>query len=378
MLTAVLGARRAIGQPVIDLTGSNPTICGIDYPRRDIIACFSDAKILTYEPDPRGKLSARDAIVKYYAEKHVDISRTRIFLTSSTSEAYSYLFTLLCDPGECVIVPRPAYPLIDFLAQLNSVNLAYYRLFYDSGWHIDVESIARAVKPSTRAIVIISPHNPAGVFLSNLDFLEICEIARQHNLAILIDEVFADFPLGDGRFSSGDFTRQNDVPVFLLNGISKLAGLPQMKLGWIVFEGNSPEWEDCLNRLEIISDVFLSVNTPVQIALPRLLTAGHIIRDNILTRIRKNYEITRGLMVNGHPCTLLNSEGGWYGILKFPQTRSDEEWALGLLRDCGIYVLPGYLFDFDEGAFSVFSLLTSERLLRPAMEGIIEYAGNHC
>lgn len=372
-LAALLEERRKSGKPVYDLTVSNPTDCGISYPQRDLVTSLSDPRALRYHPDPRGLLSARETISRYYLSKKVDVEPSRIFLTASTSEGFSVLFTLLCNPGEEVLVPQPSYPLFDYLAQLHDVKLRSYRLIYDHEWSIDVDSIRKCITPSTRALVLVNPHNPTGMFLNQAAYRLIKEIAAEHSIALIVDEVFVDFPIVPGQTAISTAT-ERDVLSFTLNGISKMAGLPQMKLGWIVVGGDEPAAVEAAERLEIILDTYLSVNTPVQVALPGLLKGAEIIRENILARIRMNYAHLREAVTSQSSCSVLNSEGGWSGIIRVPNIKSDERWALDLLEKKGIYLHPGYFFDFETEGHLVVSLLVLGEVLQSGVRGLVEYA----
>ena len=333
-------ARRT--RPFLDLTGSNPTRAGFHWPAGLLEPLVSE-QALVYEPDARGLLPARQAVAGYHG-----VLAEQILLTASTSEAYAYLFKLLANPGDEILAPRPSYPLFDFLARLESVRIVQYPLFYDHGWSIDVAALAEAVTERTRAIVVVNPNNPTGSYLKLAELRALEAICQRHDLALISDEVFADFALGQGpdwvRFVSGSV---RDVPAFSLSGLSKSCGLPQLKVGWIV--SNSPA---ALERLELIADTFLSVSTPVQLALPRLLASRQPIQQQILARMRANMaRLSNPLVV----------EGGWTAIVRLPSTQSDEGWVLDLLDRYGLLVQPGFFYDFPPGAAHVVvSLITPE------------------
>jgi alanine-synthesizing transaminase len=358
-LSETLDAYVQSGRVLHDLTSSNPTDAGIPYPEIEICRALSDPEILSYRPDPKGLLSAREAISRYYISKQLIVDPAEILLTASTSEAYSLIFKLLCNAGERVAIPRPSYPLFEYLAQINDAELAHYDLAYDHGWYIDIESLVRAISPATRAIVVINPHNPTGMFLKKTEYLQVRELARRHRLALIVDEVFIDFPLENDHARLGSTAGEADVLTFTLNGLSKTIGLPQMKLGWITVSGDEPVRREALGRLEILSDTYLSVNTPAQIALPRLLEMCRPVRGEILRRIRTNFTFLKRI-VDHSPISVLSSEGGWCGILRIPRTRSEDEWAVALLAETGVYVQPGYFFDFTDEGYLVVSLLTKE------------------
>jgi len=339
---------------VLDLTESNPTRAGLEYPADEILSALSDPRSLEYQPEPRGLLSAREAISQYYG----DVPASRILLTASTSEAYSYLFKLLCDPGDEILSPRPSYPLFEFLAALESVRVVQYSLRYDGVWHIDFDSLARAITPRAKAIVIVNPNNPTGSFLKREEWSRL----QQFGLPILSDEVFSEY-----AFSPVPRLSPPSVLTFSMNGLSKIAALPQMKLGWIV--ANGPGHEAALDRLELIADTYLSVATPVQIALPRLLAASTMVRAQIVNRTRANLALLKSV---AHP---LHVEGGWYAILQVPRTRSEEAWALDLLDRRDVLVQPGYYFDFESEPFLVLSLLTPPQVFADALHRVLEEIG---
>jgi alanine-synthesizing transaminase len=339
---------------VLDLTESNPTRAGFEYPAEEILAALSDARALRYEPDPRGLLSAREAVAAYYG----DVPASSILLTASTSEAYAYLFKLLCDPGDEILSPRPSYPLFEFLAGLESVRVVQYPLRYDGAWHIDFDFLARAITPRTRAIVVVNPNNPTGSFLKREEWSRL----EQFGIPILSDEVFSDY-----AFSSAPRPPSPSVLRFSMSGLSKIAALPQMKLGWIVAAG--PGHEAALARLELIADTYLSVATPVQIALPRLFHASAGVRAQIITRTRANLALLKSVT---QP---LHLEGGWYAILQVPRTRSEEDWALDLLARRDVLVQPGFYYDFESEAFLVISLLPPPEVFAEALHRLVEEVG---
>lgn len=368
---------RRKGEAIIDLTLSNPTSCGIDYPERKLISALAQPEALHYAPNPKGISSARRAIAEYYREKNVPVDPAHLILTASTSEAYSIVFRLLCEPGDEILVPVPSYPLFEFLAQLNDVVVRPYHLRYDGEWHIDVTSVQHAVTARTRAVVLIHPHNPTGMFLKEQEIEAISGIAEEHAVALVIDEVFADYAFAPDSARVQSTAEHSDVLTFTLNGISKLAGLPQMKLGWIVVSGPAEDRTEALARLEIIADTYLSVNTPVQVALPRLLESGAAVRDAIRRRTSCNLNTLQKLVTHESECTLLQSEGGWYGILQVPRTRTGEEWAMNLLRERNVYVHPGFFFDFEQDNVLVLSLLPKQVRFEEGARRIVEYIGRN-
>ena len=355
-LAVLLAEKRRAGASVLDLTESNPTHAGFEYPGDEILGSLADARCLRYDPAPRGLPSAREAVSEYYAQRGVAVDPSRILLTASTSEAYSYLFKLLADPGDEILVPRPSYPLFEFLAAMESVRVRQYPLRYDGAWHIDFEALEQVAGPGARAIVVVNPNNPTGSFLKREEWARLGEFAAARGIAILSDEVFSDFALASDSTRVATLAGGSGVLTFAMSGLSKIAGIPQMKLGWIVAGG--PQHEAALNGLEWIADTFLSVATPVQVALSRLLQAGDALRAQILERTRANLAFLRGAIRSGSPCQTLNVEGGWYAILQIPRTRSEEQWALDLLAHHHVLVQPGFFFDFESEAFLVLSLLT--------------------
>ena len=354
--------RLAAGLSVADLTASNPTRCGLNYPGNLLIP-LADRGAFDYDPDPRGKLDAREAVCRYYASHGVRVSPEQVLLTTSTSEAYGYLFKLLMDPGDTVLVPQPSYPLFDFLAQAESVELAQAPLVYDHGWQLDLEGLRRQITPRTRAVVLVHPNNPTGHFTKLEEARELAAVCREHDLALIVDEVFLDYALDAGDFGLDHSTfaaRDLDVLTFIVSGISKICGLPQMKVAWLAARG--PGSEQALARLEVLADTWLSMNAPIQQALPVWLDSRDAIQDQIRQRVRGNLaELDRvlveqsqegGILVNR-----LLAEGGWYAILRIPALQPDEVTVRDLL-DLGVWVHPGYFFGMSQSGWLVVSLLT--------------------
>lgn len=349
-LTELLKAKRAAGETILDLTESNPTVAGFDYPADQILSAFADPRNLIYEPSAQGLLSAREAIGPHPG---------RLLLTASTSEAYSYLFKLLTDPGDEVLVPRPSYPLFEFLATLESVRVVQYPLFYYEGWSIDMQALASSVTSRTRAIVLVNPNNPTGSYLKRGELVELLGICRRHGLAIISDEVFADYAFEPDPERVATLSNVEDVLTFSMSGLSKVCGLPQLKLGWI--RANGPCAAEAMERLELIADTFLSVGTPVQHALPQLLAAGKAVQNQIRSRTKANLALLP---------RRLHVEGGWYATVRVPRTQSEEEWVLHLLSEHNILVQPGYFYDFDSEAYLILSLLTPPDILREAIPNL--------
>jgi hypothetical protein len=357
-----LDERRSAGAAILDLTESNPTAAGFAYPSDRILAALADPRALTYQPAAAGLPSARAAVSEYYSGR---IDPGRVLLTASTSEAYAFVFKLLADPGDEVLVPRPSYPLFDFLAALDGVRVVQYPLVYHNGWTIDFDALARSITPRTRAIVLVNPNNPTGSFLKQSELGPLIALASQHRLALISDEVFSDYAIrADARFvrSLVDVT---EVPTFCLSGLSKVSGLPQLKLGWIV------TGEQAFERLELIADTYLSVSAPVQLAAPVLLGLRTQLQHQIIARVRANRAFLVSQIGLRSPWRLLETEGGWYAILEAPRIQSEEEWVLSLLASDGVLVQPGFFFDFEREAFLVLSLLTSETIFQEGVRRIL-------
>jgi alanine-synthesizing transaminase len=363
-LSTLREEKRRAGVAVLDLTESNPTHAELNYPQREILDALADPAGLRYDPSPQGLLAAREAVSHYYAERGVDVPPDRIVLTASTSEAYAYLFKLLADPGDEILAPRPSYPLFEFLAGLESVHMRPYPLRYDGAWHIDFSGLERAITARTRGLVVVNPNNPTGSFLKKDEAARLDALAADRGLAILSDEVFADYGFGTDPARVTTLAAPRAALTFSMSGLSKIAGLPQMKLGWIVAGGAAHE--AALSKVEWIADTYLSVATPVQHALTRLLKVSEMVRDQIRQRTAANLDTLHASLA-GSPAGILRVEGGWYAILQVPRTRSEEQWALSLLRECNVLVQPGFFYDFESEAFLVLSLLTPEQ---PFAEGV--------
>jgi aspartate/methionine/tyrosine aminotransferase len=354
-LTLALSARRAAGLPVVDLTQSNPTRAGLPYDRARIVRALSDVRSLSYEPASFGSASAREAVAALQREAGFEVTPDRILLTSSTSEAYSFLFKLFCDAGDEVLIPRPSYPLFEHLAALEQVAVAHYDLAYDGAWHLDFASIERARSPRTRAIVVVNPNNPTGSFLKKSELERLCALG----LPIISDEVFSSFALKRDSERVTSVLEANGALVFALGGLSKLAALPQMKLAWTCAAGPALPLARALSRLELIADTFLSPNTPVQLALPELLACRHDVESALCERIRRNHAALR-LALEGSAATPLHLEGGWYAPVRLPALLDDDAWSRLLLEQDGVLTQPGFFYDFTAGAELVLSLISDE------------------
>ncbi len=368
-IAVALASRTA---PVLDLTESNPTRAGLNYPE-EIPAALADARSLQYEPAPAGLPAAREAVASAYAEAGISLASSRFILTSGSSESYAWLFKLLADPGDEVLIPRPSYPLFEFLAALESVRTVPYALSYYGAWALDVHEIERLITPRTRAVVVVNPNNPTGSFLKRHEYEALAALCSGRGLAVISDEVFAGYAFAPDPNRVICAAASDTVLAFSLGGLSKMAGLPQMKLGWIAAGGPEPLRTQALERLELIADTYLSVGTPVQHAAPRLIQAGASVGRQIAARIQRNVGALRRRA--GGACDLLNVEGGWYAILRVPRTRSEEEWALELLERDGVLVQPGYYYDFETEAYLVLSLLTAPDVFDEGSARVTERCG---
>jgi aspartate/methionine/tyrosine aminotransferase len=410
--------RVAAGLPTADLTASNPTKCGFAYSASQLDA-LTDRRALAYDPQPKGLRSAREAVCQYYAAHGAALDPNQIVLTTSTSEAYSFLFRLLCDAGDEILIPQPGYPLFDFLAGLDDVRLKAAPLVYENGWQIDTEGIRRAITPRTRAFAIVHPNNPTGHYTKPWEAEELARMCREFGLSLIVDEVFLDYSFGAEPKNLGakvdSFPAQPEsfpesfidkpksfaqgiegVPVYVVSGLSKIAGLPQMKAAWIVVAGpaaTGPESEqaadDGLNRLEVIADTFLSMNAPVQLALPAWLSGRATIQEQIRQRVAANLAVLDQALGTAESEPRLNSiqqfsaiqrlkvEGGWYAVLRIPAIEPDERTVLALLER-GVWVHPGYFFGMAESGWLVVSLLAPETEFSNGVAIMIDYLGtNH-
>jgi aspartate/methionine/tyrosine aminotransferase len=366
-----LARLRSAGAQLFDLTASNPTRCGFAYDAAAILAPLQDPAALEYEPDPRGLRPAREAVSRYYRDHAATVDPDQIFLTTSTSEAYSFLFRLLCDPGDEVLIGQPGYPLFDFLAQLDDVRLVSYPLFYDYGWHLDLEALRRRVTSRTRAIALVHPNNPTGHFTRPAERAAIEEVCREHGLALIVDEVFLDYRLGGGGAQSF-VTGPHPVPTFVLSGLSKVAALPQMKAAWVACFCAAC-FAAGLERLEVISDTFLSMSAPIQHALPTWLDRRVGIQGQIRQRVEGNLERLDELLLRQTLVTRLAVEAGWYAVLRVPGVQPEEQMALDLLLQRAVVVHPGSFFGFSGQGWLVVSLLTPAEEFALGMDTICKH-----
>jgi len=370
-LYSLLQQKRARGEEVLDLTESNPTKCSFTHSSSTLVDAESLQCSVLYEPDPKGLLSARQAIAEWYKRQNIDLDPDRIILCSSTSEAYSFLFRLLCDVGGVVAVPKPSYPLFEYLARLNDILTHEYRLGYDGEWHIDFSSLEDALCSNAEALILVHPNNPTGSFVKKDEQTRIISEAHARNVPLIVDEVFSAFSFASDERRAGSFAATDSTLTFTMNGLSKLLGLPQMKLAWIVVSGPDEECTKAVQRLEVIADTYLSVGTVVQQMLPRLLINHEAMTEHILTRTRSNYEFLKAACADGSPATLLQCEGAWSAVLRLPEKKSDEEWAFEFLQSEGVLTHPGHLFDIEAKSCVVVSLLPEHDLFAEGIRRIL-------
>ena len=367
-LSRAIGLARGEGRVRIDLTETNPTVVGLEYPH-DLVGALADPAVLTYDPASLGTVTARAAVAAGYTTTVVDPAR--VVLTASTSEAYAFLFKLLCDPGDHVATPRPSYPLFDLLTSLEGVEPRPYRLDPAGGWAIDRDSLMQALTPRTRAILVVSPNNPTGSCLRAADRDWLVELARDRQLALIADEVFADYPLAPRRDASS-LLGTSGALTFTLGGLSKSAGLPQMKLAWTVISGPDDLVAAARDRLDLLADSYLSVSTPVQVAAPRLLAAGRDVQRAIRPRLVANLETIRRFVKRAPAMSVYEPEGGWSAVIRVPAILSEDQWVLRLIDDCGVLVHPGYFFDLDTGVHLVVSLLPAPDVFETGLSAIAD------
>lgn len=369
-LGEILERKRARNEQILDLTESNPTRAGFAYAEAEILAALSQPQALLYEPDPRGLLSARQAVAEYYYARGETVNAQSIHLTASTSEGYAYLFKLLANPGHEVLVPQPAYPLLDFLTALESVKLIHYPLRYEesSGWRIDFAKLEALVSTQTVALVVVNPNNPTGSFIKQKELQQLNALCAEHNLALISDEVFSDYGEGDNTQRVASLVGNREALTFVLSGLSKISALPQVKLGWIHVSGPQALRAEAQERLDFIADTYLSVGTPVQHAAERLLALRRHVQQQIRQRCSANEKNLFEQCVHAPHCRVLHREGGWYAIIANAKEFSEEEFTVRLLEEHNVLIHPGYFFDFPQSGYVVVSLLTPPNILQ---EGIV-------
>lgn len=378
-LTRALAAHR---RPVLDLTATNPTTAALPVDPAPALDLLADARSAAYVPDPRGLPSAREAVSAYYSARGVDADPARLFLTASSSEAYAWLFKLLAEPGDVVLVPAPSYPLLDALAALEGVSLVRYRLPEEDRWRVHADLVAEAAERAAStgrrvaAAVLVNPNNPTGTSVSRAELATLSSLAASRGFALVSDEVFLDFRLED---RSGDVRIAAAEPggalVFSLGGLSKSAALPQLKLGWILANGPAPLLGEALERLSWIADSFLSVGTPVQVALPGLLAWGEGAAAALRSRLRANHAALAAAFAARPEIAVAPLSAGWSALLRLPAVEPEEELVLRLLEEEDLLVHPGFFFDFAHEAFLVASLLPPGETFR---EGAARLARSVC
>lgn|SRR5215469_1368226 len=370
-LSEALARHRASGRWLIDLTVSNPTQCGFTYDYDAILTPLANPAVLAYEPEPQGFFSAREAVAAYYAERGATLNPADIFLTVSTSEVYSFVFRLLCNPGDEILVPAPSYPLFEFLAEIQDVKVVRYPLVYDHGWQVDFQALEDALTPRTRAVIVVHPNNPTGHFCKAAEAAKLGQMCAAAGGALIVDEVFLDFALAQTGAASFAGAANSVALTFTLSGISKICGLPQMKLAWTVVGGPPEIKGQAKARLEVIADAYLSLNAPVQHALPALLGQRHSLQQQVMARLRKNLAELDRQLTSKKSCSRLAVEGGWNAVLRVPATRSDEDLAIELLETKGVAVHPGHLYDFAGDGYMVVSLITPEAAFTDGIERVL-------
>jgi len=377
------------GREILDLTISNPTRAGIRYDETAILDSLRNLKSLDYDPQPKGLRSAREAVAEYYScgSPHPskgkrggasaparEIDTESVVLTTSTSEGYTYVFRLLCNPGDEVLVPKPSYPLFDFLADLQDITLVPYPLIYDHGWQIDWPSLEQAVSEKTTAIVLVHPNNPTGSYASTGERAQLNELCARHSLALIVDEVFLDYAHDGQRRAS--FAINDGALTFTLSGLSKISALPQMKLAWIVASGSERERQAAMERLEVIADTYLSLNAPVQLAAAAMLAQRDQIQPQLMQRGCENLAELDRQLLKQKSCARLNVEGGWYVVLRVPVTQSDEDLAIELLRETAVLAHPGHFYDFPQDGYLVLSLITVADQFREGISRLLKYTSD--
>ncbi len=373
-LAKLLQDKREAGVLLLDLTVSNPTDVFADYPHGAIARAYAEVSDFNYHPSASGLEEAKIAITEYYANSGIAIPPSQLLLTASTSEAYALLFKLFCNPEDEVLIPRPSYPLFEYLAAFDCVRTVAYRLLYDGSWFIDFADLRERVTQRTRAIVVVNPNNPTGSFLGSSDAGQLISLADQWKLPLICDEVFSDYSLAHSADRVTTFIGHDSVLSFSLNGLSKVAGMPQMKLGWIAINGPAEEREIARQRLELVLDTYLSVSTPVQRVLPKLLSIGAEIQQQIGHRTKHNWQALRHVLrdSSAHP---LHTEAGWSAIIQLPGTLPEETWINRLINEQGVVVQPGYFFDMASEPYVVVSLITPPDIFLEGICGLRQMVG---
>lgn len=373
--TRALRRHREAGKPIFDLTASNPTECGFEYDAAAILAALGDPAALRYEPEPKGLRAARTAVTAYYREKSLEVDPENLILTTGTSEAYSFLFRLLCEPGDEALIAHPSYPLFEFLATVQDVTLRPFHIVYDHGWQIDFHNLQAAIGGRTRAIVLVHPNNPTGHFVAQGEAERLNAICAERDLALIVDEVFLDYELkqAGAKKRHGSFAANAGALTFVLSGLSKIAGLPQMKLGWIAANGPAAKVRESMARLEVIADTYLSLSAPLQYALPALLAQRKPMQGQILRRVETNLAELDEQLARQKMVGRLEVEGGWYAVVRVPAVQSDEKLAIRLLEERGVLVHPGHFYDFASSGYLVISLLAPAEEFGEGVKALLAY-----
>lgn len=372
-LTLLYKAKRKYNEKIIDLTSTNPTKLGFSYDTKQIVKHFIDERSLVYEPDPKGLLSAREEIAFYYTEIGKYVHPEDIFIVPSTSEAYSYLFKLLLDADEEVLIPQPCYPLFEFLAKLDMGRVVYYPLVYDyrDGWTPDFKMLEKKITSKTKAILIINPNNPTGSYLKKEDYNRFNMLSEKYNLSLIVDEVFSDYEINAAEKALKSVAGTESSMTFILNGFSKMLGLPQMKFGWILIQGEEGKKQEAIKRLEVIADTYLSVATPIQYAAKILFKTREKIQEEIKQRISRNYDLLKTKYLLNPDIRVLNCEGGWSGILNYENLLiPEDEYVFKLLDTKNVLIHPGYYYDFFTEGYAVLSLLTKPEEMEEGLDRI--------
>jgi aspartate/methionine/tyrosine aminotransferase len=370
-LTEALEEVRSSGERVLDLTISNPTRIGLQFDEASILQSLASPQAMDYDPQPKGLPGARAAVAAYYGTHGIrDLGPERLILTTSTSEGYSFVFRLLCNVGDELLVPKPSYPLFEFLADLQDVKLVPYPLIYDHGWQMDFPSLQKVVTKRTRGVVVVHPNNPTGSYVHAQEQEALNLFCLEHRLALIADEVFLDY--AHDRASHRTFAANQEVLTFTLSGISKISALPQMKVAWIATSGRGAEVKAAQARLEVIADTYLSMNAPIQWATPALIEQRHTVQQQLLDRVLANLaELDRQLAAQ-KVCERLSVEGGWYAVLRVPVTQTDEELAVDLLHRKSVLVHPGHFYDFPSDGYLVLSLIGPQTEFGEAVRRALE------
>ena len=368
-LSAALAGQRAAGKLVLDLTASNPTECGFHYESEAILRALCNPAALIYEPNPKGLETARRAVAAYYAARGDAVPVENIVLTTSTSETYSFVFRTLCNPGDEILVPSPSYPLLDFLADIQDVRLVRYPLVFDHGWQIDFHALDQAITARARGVIVVHPNNPTGHFCKPEEIARLIEICSARKMAVIADEVFLDFALAGEQPAS--FAANAGALTFTMSGLSKISGLPQMKAAWLIAGGPEKVKTQALARLEVIADTYLSMNSPVQLAIPAFLEQRHGFQRQLMARVRRNLAELDRQLAGDRSCSRLTVEGGWNAVLQVPATSSDEDLAVELLMAKNVYVHPGHFYDFAGDGYLIVSLIALEKYFAEGIERLL-------